>query len=236
MDFSGYLAIDEVYDGPFCILSVVDNRRYNRLAFSVLDHDPSHDDVRAFLKEFREQLEGRQRSVRGVTTDGSPLYPKVLKELWPGVRHQVCEFHVLKEIAKAVLHALAKLRKEMATTIPRRPRGRPGKEQQSLAREVARQKRRVADLFEHRHLFVRRHLSEGQGKQLRVLTRGLPQLQRLREIVDEVYRLFDRRCKTQTALKKLERLRRRVLRFKKLGREPEQVEEPDAREGAGVLG
>jgi hypothetical protein len=48
-DFSGYLAIDEVYDGPFCILSVVDNRRYNRLAFRVLDHDPTQDDVRAFL-------------------------------------------------------------------------------------------------------------------------------------------------------------------------------------------
>jgi hypothetical protein len=33
----------------------------------------------------------------------------------------------------------------------------------------------------------------------------------------EVYRLFDRRCTTQTALKKLPRLRRRVRRFKKLG-------------------
>ena len=48
-DFSGYLTIDEVYDGPFCILSVVDNRRYNRLAFRVLDHDPTQDDVRDFL-------------------------------------------------------------------------------------------------------------------------------------------------------------------------------------------
>ena len=25
-DFSGYVAADEVYDGPFCILSAVDNR------------------------------------------------------------------------------------------------------------------------------------------------------------------------------------------------------------------
>ena len=41
-NFSGYLAIDEVYDGPFCILSVVDNRRYHRLACAVLDHDPTH--------------------------------------------------------------------------------------------------------------------------------------------------------------------------------------------------
>jgi hypothetical protein len=27
-DFSGYVAADEVYDGPFCILSAVDNRCY----------------------------------------------------------------------------------------------------------------------------------------------------------------------------------------------------------------
>src|SRR5207248_2728581 len=51
-DFSGYLAIDEVYDGPFGILSVVDNRRYQRLAFRVLDQDPTQGDVLAFLTEF----------------------------------------------------------------------------------------------------------------------------------------------------------------------------------------
>jgi len=81
-DFSGYLAIDEVYDGPFCILSVVDNRRYDRLAFAVLDHDPTQDDVRVFLTEFKGQLEKRGLKVRGISTDGSKLYPKVLKELW----------------------------------------------------------------------------------------------------------------------------------------------------------
>ena len=85
-DFSGYLAIDELYDGPFCVLSVVDNRRYNRLAFRVLDHNPTHEDIRAFLKEFKGQLDKRGLAVRGITTDGSSLYPKVLKELWPDVR------------------------------------------------------------------------------------------------------------------------------------------------------
>ena len=70
-NFSGYLAIDEVYDGPFCILSVVDNRRYNRLAFRVLDHDPTQDDVRDFLKEFKGQLDKRGLKVLGITTDGS---------------------------------------------------------------------------------------------------------------------------------------------------------------------
>jgi hypothetical protein len=34
--------------------------------------------------------------------------------------------------------------------------------------------------------------------------------------VDEVYRLFDRRCRTETALDRLDHLRRRVRRFKRL--------------------
>ena len=39
-DFSGYVAADELYDGPFCILSAVDNRHYKRILYEVLDHDP----------------------------------------------------------------------------------------------------------------------------------------------------------------------------------------------------
>jgi hypothetical protein len=136
-DFSGYRAIDEVYDGPFCILSVVDNRRYKRLAFRVLDHDPTPDDVRAFLTEFKGELDSRGLSVRGITTDGSSLYPKVLKELGPKARHQICAFHVRKEISKAVLHALAKLRTAMTAQIPKQPRGRPSKERQGQAWLIA---------------------------------------------------------------------------------------------------
>ena len=69
------------------IVSVVDNRRYNRLVFRVLDHDSTQDDVRAFLTEFQGQLDRRGLSVLGITTDGSALYPEVLKKLWPKARH-----------------------------------------------------------------------------------------------------------------------------------------------------
>lgn len=217
-NFSGYLAIDEVYDGPFCILSVVDNRRYNRLSCRVLDHDPNHDDVGAYLKEFKEHLDQRGLTVRGITTDGSSLYPKPLKELWPDVPHQVCEFHVLKEITKAVLHALAKLRKEMRAQLPRQKRGRPKTQDQTQTRRLKRQKQRLAELFEQRYLFVKHHLSAAEKKVLKKLVRGQPQLRALRAVMDEVYRLFDRRCQSATALKRLEKLRRRVRHFKWLGR------------------
>ena len=206
---------------------MVDNRRHRRLAYRVLDHDPTHDDIRSFLGDFQGQLQARQLPVRGITTDGSPLYPTPLAELWPQARHQVCEFHVLKEITKAVLHAVAKLRKEMAAKIPKQRRGRPGKGQQAQARKIARQKQRLADLFENRHLFVRHELTAGQQRQLRRLTRGLPQLRVLRQIMDEVYRLFDRRCKTATALERLAQLRRRLRRLKRLGRTLDKLKSPN---------
>ena len=51
---------------------------------------------------------------------------------------------------------------------------------------------------------------------LRRISRGLPQFRQLRELMDEVYRLFDRRCRMATALAKLAALRTRLRRFKKL--------------------
>jgi len=224
--FSGYLAIDEVYDGPFCVLCVVDNRAFNRLACAVLDHDPRQEDVLAFLAGFKARLERRGKRVAGVTTDGSALYPKALAELWPGVPHQVCEFHVVKEITKAVLHALAAMRKRMRAEIPKRGQGRPAQAERAAAGKAARKEKRVAELFEHRHLFVRHHLSVTQKEERRRLTRGRPQLRVLRGIMDEVYRLFDRRCRTATALAKLEALRRRVRRFKSLGRSLDKLKSP----------
>ena len=34
--FSGYVAADELYEGPFCVLSAVDNRQYKRILYAVL--------------------------------------------------------------------------------------------------------------------------------------------------------------------------------------------------------
>src|SRR5512135_2226449 len=63
---------------------------------------------------------------------------------------------------------------------------------------------------------VQRRLSPSDRATLRRITRGLPQLRTLRELMEEVYRLFDRRCRTATALDKLARLRARLRRFGRL--------------------
>src|SRR5262245_23924977 len=124
-DFSGYVAADELYDGPFCILSAVDNRRYKRLLYDVLDHDPTHDDIRAFLGRLKTALTARDLTLCGFTTDGSALYPTPLAEVFGDVPHQICTFHVVAEVNKAVLGAVASARKGLAATQPKVPKGRP---------------------------------------------------------------------------------------------------------------
>lgn len=54
--FSGRLAADEVYDGPFCVLSLVDNHTFKRLAYRVLEHDPTQQDIREFFGPFKARL------------------------------------------------------------------------------------------------------------------------------------------------------------------------------------
>jgi hypothetical protein len=216
-DFSGYIAADELYDGPFCILSIVDNQTFKRLAYKVLDHNPTHSDIAAFFRPFHAALKARGLSLKGITTDGSSLYPEAIATVFGDVPHQLCTFHVLRDITKSVLSAVAKLRKDLAASAPKLPRGRPGTK---AARRAARRKKRIeqkiGDLFTHRYLFVRHHLSASERKTLARITRGQPQLRSLRGLMEEVYRLFDRRCRTATALAKLARLRTRLRRFGRL--------------------
>jgi Transposase len=217
-DCSGYIAIDELYDGPFCVLSLVDNRTFKRLLYQVLDHDPDHTDILAFLRRFQAILSRHRLTLKGVTTDASPLYPEPLHRVFPDVPHQLCEFHIVKELTRTILRAVAQVRKQLAA---RKPVGKRGRPTTTAAKRIVRQRQRlqqkVADLFEHRYLFVQHALTPAQRRALLRVTRGLPELRTLRDIMEEVYRLFDRRCRTDTALAKLAQLRRRVSRFKEVG-------------------
>ena len=216
-DFSGYLAIDEVYDGPFCILVIVDNRNFHRLLVEVLDHSPDHSDIKAFLTKFRVILTQRALSVKGITTDGSPLYPEPLSLLFPGVPHQICKFHVIKEITKAILRALAQVRKEIRAGIPKVKRGKPKGQQEIAARKKkARLEKKITDLFDNRFLLVQRKLTQKEKRTLAKITRGYPMLRQFRDIMDAVYNLFDRRCKLETGLRKLAKLRLRIIKYKEV--------------------
>ena len=142
---------------------------------------------------------------------------------------------MIAEVTKAVLGAVAKVRKTLANRKPKLSRGRPSKRARKAARQSKRIGQKVAELFEHRHLFVKHHLSPAEQKTLQRITRGLPQWRTLRQIMDEIYRLFDRRCRTDTALAKLARLRRRVVRFKQVGKTLQKLFSPNLEQALTFL-
>jgi hypothetical protein len=208
-------------------LSIVDNRTFKRLLYQVLNHDPNHQDITSFLRRFQTHLQQRGLTLHGVTTDASPLYPEPLRLVFGAVPHQICEFHVIKELTKAILRAVAKVRKNLAAHKPTLKRGRPsGYAAKKAARQRGRLQQKIADLFDHRHLFVQHTLTVAERQTLQHITHGLPRLRTLREIMEEVYRLFDRRCRTDTALAKPAKLRQHVRRFKAVGKVLSKLESP----------
>jgi DNA-binding PadR family transcriptional regulator len=225
-NFSGYIAVDEVYDGPFCILSIVDNREYKRLMYRTLDKSPKAEDILEFLQSFRKVLVRRNLTLKGITTDGAALYTKPVKTVFPGVLHQICEFHVKAEFNNAILKAVAQIRRELAQTKTKLRRGRPStKEEKAAVRRNERIQAKITALFDHRFLFVRKELSKEERKTFLDITKGLPELRKLREIMDEVYRLYECCCRP-SALEKLRKLRERVRRFKRLSQALKKIESP----------
>ena len=218
--FSGYVAADELYEGPYCVLSAVDNRQYKRILYQVLDHDPNHDDITAFLGRLKEALAARGWVLKGITTEGSPLYPEPIRTVFGEVPHQICTFHVLKELTQGILCAVAAERHRLAKSKPKLKRGRPSSKDKTarrLARKSKTSQDKISGLFQGRFLFVKRRLKPSERKKLLQITQGLPQLRKLRDIMDHIYALFDRRCHTQSALDKLKKLRQWVKRFTWLG-------------------
>ena len=114
--FSGSLCVDELHLGRFTLLLATDPIRDLPVAFALVGAN-DHDHMRRFLRNLKNW--GLEPAT--VITDGSNLYPALLAELWPGADHQLCVFHILKEINKLVLDAVRRLRTAMSR------RGRAGR-------------------------------------------------------------------------------------------------------------
>jgi hypothetical protein len=218
--FSGYGAADALYEGPYCGLSVVDNRQYQRIVYAVLDHDPTHDDIITFLGRLKTALAERHLTLKGIPTDGSALYPEPIRAVFGAVPHQLCLFHVIKDLTQGVLKAVAAERERLATSKPKLKRGRPSSTDNAARRFTRKSKamqQKIRALFAHRFLFVQRRLTPSERRRLLAITRGGPHLRQLREIMEHIYALCDRRCHTQTALDTLKKLRHGVQRFTWIG-------------------
>ena len=176
--FSGDVAADELSEGPSGVLSAVDNRQDKRMLSTVLDHDPNHDDLTVFLGRFKTALDDRGLALKGITTDGSALYPEPIRTVFGEVRHQICIFPVIKDLTQGVLKAVATERDRLAKSKPKLGRGRPSfkdKAARRLARQSKAMQQKIRDVFQDRFVFVTRRLTLLERKRLLPITRGRPQ-------------------------------------------------------------
>ena len=153
--FSGTLCVDELHLGRFTLLLATDPLADLPVAFALVDkNDQDH------MRRFLQNLKNWGLTPKVVVTDGSNLYPAVLAELWPDADHQLCVFHVIKDINKLILDAVRRMRTAMSRRGKagrKKKRGRKGaKSKAAAARRGMTVKEKANFVFKHRHLIVKR--------------------------------------------------------------------------------
>jgi transposase-like protein len=190
--FSGTLCIDELHLGRFTLLLATDPLADLPVAFALVDQND-----RDHMRRFLQNLENRGLNPKVVVTDGSNLYPAVLALLWPDADHQLCVFHVTKDINGLILDAVRRLRTAMSRRGKagrKKKRGRKGaKSKAAAARRGLTVKEKAHFVFKRRHLVVKRraNLTEPERDDLTRMLEYLPELATLRRFADRIYWLFD---------------------------------------------
>jgi transposase len=222
--FSGTLCVDELHLAHRTLLLATDPLGDFPVAFALVwANDRDH------MRRFLNNLKSHGFSPRVVVTDGSNLYPTLLAELWPDALHQLCVFHVIRDINACVFDALRRFRRQLASRRGRkRRRGRPSKAQKrARARQGQTKKEQAYFVWKHRHLIATRpeHLDGTERGRLSRIFRYLPQSRTLREFVLKIYRLFDAEQSPHQA-----KCRRAAL-----VKDPQYLADPDLTKALGML-
>jgi len=200
-NFSGVMCIDEVHDGGRTLLYATDPLNDFTIEFDIVGkNDQEHMD--AFLRGLRD---------RGIVpavaiTDGSPLYKDALQEIWRDIEHQLCIFHMIKEVNKLLLDAVREVKnkiKRQGNKGRKRRRGRPSREQQRrlTARPSMSRKEQARFIWQHQHLIVKKAetMTEDDKATLDQMLRIAPELKTLRRFNQDFYRLFQQELTKQQA-------------------------------------
>jgi lambda repressor-like predicted transcriptional regulator len=147
-EFSGVLCVDEVYQDKLALLLAVDPATPDgdRLVGYELIHGRVE---RKHVEGFLQRLRRVGVDPEEIITDGSPLYPGALKEVWPTAAHQLCLFHETRLVTGEIYKALMALRK----SVPKPPpvsqpislKGLPGK--YPLPEKLAAHRAAIARVF-----------------------------------------------------------------------------------------
>ena len=188
--FSGTVCVDELHLGQYTLLLATDPLSDMPVAFALVDkNDQDH------MGRFLGNLKKHGLEPKVVITDGSTLYPTLLKTLWPDAEHQLCVFHVLQDVNKEILKAVLRLRRGLSRRGKggrKRQRGRPRKARASRRQQQKKQKEQAHFIFKRRYLIVKRRdgLTEQEQQDLATMQEYLPELRTLRAFADAMQRLF----------------------------------------------
>jgi len=201
--FSGTLCIDEEHLGRFTLLLATDPIADLPVAFALVSRNDQ-----AHMRRFLLNLKTWGLVPQVVVTDGSELYPKVLAELWPQARHQLCVFHLLKDINELILKGVRRLARSMqrrGNAGRKRRRGRPSKNQQAArAARGPTLKEKAGFILKHRFLIVKNaeELDKQQWEDLTQMFDYEPALRTLWHFAGDVQELFEKEARVQTLFKR----------------------------------
>jgi hypothetical protein len=190
--FSGTLCVDELHLGAHTLLLATDPLADLPVGFALVGaNDLDH--MGRFLRNLARW--GLRPEV--VVSDGSSLYPELLAEIWPDAQHQLCVFHLLRDVLDRVLAGVRRLRGAQARrgrAGRKRRRGRPSKRRQAQRRQrgpTAQEK--ATFVWKHRFLVVKRtaNLTPTEQDDLKQLLAYLPELRPLWSFSQDLYRLLD---------------------------------------------
>lgn len=200
-NFSGVLCIDEVHDSGRTILFATDPLGDFTVSFKLVEaNDQEHMDL------FLQSLKDRGIDVQVAITDGSPLYKDALQSYWDDVEHQLCVFHVIKDVNKLILDGVRAIKnalKRQGNKGRKKRPGRPSKkaQQRRQRRQGVSKKEQASFIWEHQYLIVRKldELSEQDKEDLALMLKIAPELKLFRQFNQQFYRLFEKGITKQCA-------------------------------------
>lgn len=199
--FSGVLSVDEVYDGQYAILCARDPLTGRTLAYE-LGEKMNQEVVTTFFRG----LDALGLKPEVVVTDGSNLYPKALKAVWPAIRNQLCRFHWTKDIVGEVSKGIRNYREALPKPEKRKKRGRPAKSEAPAVKQAETEQSARDEIKKGRFLLVsrRENLDDDREARLKALLDHHPTLATVRKFMDDFYGIFDGKPRPSTAKERWE--------------------------------
>ena len=200
-NFSGVLCIDEVHDADHTLLFATDPLNDFTVFFKIIEEN---DQVN--MDAFLQELKNRGLVVLVGITDGSPLYKNSLITWWKDIEHQLCIFHVIKEVNKLILNGVRDIKnsiKRQGNKGRKRHQGRPTKkaQQQRQDQKGKTKKEQAAFLWKHQYLIVKKqeNFTDEDHENLATMFEIAPELKLFRQFNHQFYRLFQQGITKQTA-------------------------------------